>query len=51
MESILFTPFDTDALINSAIDCVNDKKIKVNVEKDKVTVILNGDTELKFRAV
>ncbi len=52
MESIPFTPFNADELIESAIDCVNSKQIKVTVEKDKVTVILNdGDIELKFRAV
>ena len=50
MESIPFTPFNADALIESAIDCVNSKQIKVTVEKDIVTVIL-GDTELKFRVV
>ena len=51
MESIPFTPFNADELVSSAIDCVNSKQIKVTAEEDKVTVILNGDTELKFRAV
>lgn len=53
MESIPFIPFNADELIESAIDCVNSKQIKVTVEKDIVTVILNegGATELKFRAV
>ncbi len=50
MESIPFTPFNVDALIESAIDCVNSKEIEVTVEEDRFTVILNG-SELKFRAV